>query len=157
MADYKLQARSVFDTLCAALDHNDWKYDKNAEKLRVDISATGEDLPMDVIISVEGDRGVVFLMSHLPVKTPEDKLIDMAIAVASANSGMRWGNFDYGIQGGQLYFRMAGCFIDSLLGEEFFQDMLMCAFSTIDKYNDRFLMLAKGMITVEKFIELDKQ
>lgn len=157
MADYKLQARGVFDTLCAALDHNDWKYDKNAEKLRVELTATGEDLPMKLIISVEADRGVVFLTSLLPVKTPEDKRIDMAIAVAAANRVLRWGNFDYSIQDGQLYFRMAGCFIDSLLGEEFLHDMVMFAFSTIDEYNDRFLMLVKGMITIEKFIDLNKQ
>ena len=157
MADYTLQAKGVFDTLCAALNHNDWKYEKNTEKLRIIVNARGDDLPMEVIISVEADRGVVFLMSRLPVKTPEDKRIDLALAVAAANDGMRWGNFDYDIRDGELYFRMAECFIDSLLGEECLYSMVMTAFSTIDDYNDRFLMLAKGMIDLEKFVEMDNQ
>jgi hypothetical protein len=35
--------------------------------------------------------------------------------------------------------------------------MIMTAASTVDNYNDRFFMLAKGRMTVQQFIEQDGQ
>ena len=125
MADNNdLLAKSVFDTLCAALDHDDWNYKKDAENLRIETGAQGDDLPIELNISVIPKSGAVLLMSQLPVKTPEDKRLEMAVAVAIANNGMRWGNFDYNVADGRIFFRMAGSYIDSLLGEEFFKNML---------------------------------
>lgn len=158
MADNnELQARSVFDTLCAALDQNNWNYQKDVEKLEISCSVRGEDLPIELIVKVRASGGVVSLISPIPVKTPEDKRIDLAVAVAVANNGMRWGNFDYDLQSGSIFFRMAGSFHDSLLGPKFFMNMVYTACSTIDKYNDRFLMLAKNLLNIEKFIELENQ
>lgn len=158
MADNnELQAKSVFDTLCAALDQDDWNYQKDTEKLEISCTARGEDLPIELIVQVSASKGVVSLFSPIPVKVPEDKRVDLAVAVAIANNGTRWGNFDYIIQDGHIFFRMAACFLDSLLGAEFFLNMMYTACGTVDKYNDRFLMLAKDMMNIEKFIALENQ
>ena len=158
MADNNdLLAKSVFDTLCAALDHDSWNYKKDAENLRIESGARGEDLPIELNISIQPKSGAVLLLSSIPVTTPEDKRIEMAVAVAVANNGMRWGNFDYHVADGRIFFRMAGSYLGNLLGEEFFKNMLYTGCSTIDRYNDRFLMLAKGLLTLEKFVELDQQ
>ena len=158
MADNnELLARSVFDTLCAALDSDNWKYQKDEENLEIKTGAQGDDLPMDLYIRVKAKNGVVSLISPLPVKVPEDKRVDLAVAMSVANDRMRWGNFDYDIQDGSIFYRMVACFIDSLLGPELFKAMVYMAANTIDKYNDRFLMLAKGIIDFEKFLELENQ
>lgn len=153
----EVQAKKVFDTLCAALDQEGWNYKKDGEEMEIACGARGEDLPIDLRIRVMADRGEILLTSHMPFKVPEDKTVDMAIAVAIANSGMRWGRFDYDIRDGSVFFCMAGIFLGSQLGTGFFRHMVGAACYTIDEYNDRFLMLTKGLLTIERFIALDQR
>ena len=47
---------------------------------------------------------------------------------------------------------MTNSFLESKISEEVFAYMLYCSCQTIDEYNDKFLMLAKGMISIEQFL-----
>lgn len=146
------QALHVFDTLCAMMEKNKWHYTPNSEKLFIDCKAQGDDLPIDINIRVDSLRRTVSLLSKLPCVAQEDKRIDMAIAVNAVNARIVDGSFDYDIKTGDLYFRMTNSFFESEIGGEVFEYMLICSFGTIDEYNDKFLMLAKGIITVEQFV-----
>ncbi len=92
----------------------------------------------------------------MPFKVPEDKISEMAIAVAVANNGLRDGSFDFDVSDGKILFRMTACYIDSILGKELYRMMLIVSSNTIDRYNDKFLMLSKGIVSLEQFIESDK-
>ena len=52
-----------------------------------------------------------------------------------------------------MMFRMTSSYRESTLCEELFKYMIMVASSTVDGYNDKLFMLAKGMITIQQFIE----
>lgn len=148
------QAQEVFATICQTLDSLDWKYDADKEKLWLSTGARGEDLPIDLKIKVDAKRYMVTVFSPIPFAVPEDKRLDMAAAVSVANNILADGNFDYDINNGHIFFRMTNCYRGSKLGNELFVYMVMCACKTVDDFNDRFLMLSKGMITMEKFIEI---
>ncbi|MBR6742530.1 MAG: hypothetical protein IKM09_03700, partial [Clostridia bacterium] len=92
------------------------------------------------------------LISHMPFVIHEDKRLDVAIAVTALNNRLVDGCFDYDIKSGHMFFRMTNSFIDSRLDEEVFAYMLFCACKTIDDYNDKFLMLDKGMLSLEQFL-----
>ena len=77
-----------------------------------------------------------------------------ALAVCVANDMMVHGSFDLDMSSGRIYFRMSNSFIDSQPGEELFFYLILCTCKMVDEYNDRFLMLAKDMIDLKKFIEL---
>ncbi len=156
MADEKLlaQAKAVFGTLRGALEGNDWKYRMDEENLTLECGATGEDLPIEFRVCVDADRRMVMVLSQLPYVIPEDKRLDVAVAVTAANYRLVDGSFDYDVATGRLYFRMTNSYIDSTLGAEVFLYMLYCAAATIDEYNDRYLMLSKGLLTVQQFLEL---
>lgn len=146
------QAKITFEALCHALDNNDWHYNKDEENLSITCGAQGEDLPMEIKIKIDLDRMLVLLFSFMPFDIQEDKRIDAAIAVSAINNALVDGSFDYDISSGSIYFRMSNSFIDSKLGEEVFLYMLYCSCQTIDEYNDKFLMLSKGILSVEQFI-----
>ena len=153
--ELKLQrAQQVYATMCAALDHNGWNYDRNDENLAISCVARGDDLPVELTMTVDARRQIVMVLSRLPVVIPEDKRIETVLAVAKANDLMVDGSFDLDMGSGKLYFRITNSFMDSQLGEEVFMYLILCACHTIDEYNDRFLMLAKGMMDLGKFIEL---
>lgn len=153
MSDEKLErAQKVYETLCATLDKHEWHYQKNEERLSIECGAQGEDLPMEITIRVDAERQLIMLLSHLPFIISEDKRLDVAIATSIANNGLVDGSFDFDITDGHMFFRMTSSFIESDIGSELFTYMLMVSCHTIDEYNDRFLMLGKGMMSIQDFI-----
>lgn len=149
-----LAAAQVYYDLCKMLDGEGWKYKKNVEELRIECGARGEDLPIELNIKVDAERQLVMVLSHLPYRIPEDKRIDIAIAVSVVNNRLVDGCVDYDITTGNLFFRMTNSYMDSTIGGEVYKYLLYCACQTIDSFNDRLLMLSKGMIDIAKFIEL---
>ena len=150
-------AQKTFLKLCSALDKHNWKYTKNLEELRIDCGAQGEDLPMDIVIKVEAKRMIIALLSKLPFTVQDAARLDMAIAVSAVNYLLVDGSFDYNITNGSLFFRMTNSFLESEMGDDMFTYMLMCSCITIDEYNDKFLMLAKGLMTIDQFIGMLNQ
>ena len=58
---------------------------------------------------------------------------------------------------GRLFFRMSNSYRGCLPGQEIFDYMIFTSCHTIDEYNDKFLMLSKGITTLEQFLEADKK
>lgn len=153
MAEEKLErAKKAYETLCATLDSKNWHYTKDEEKLSIDCGAQGEDLPMEIKMVVDAERQIVLLLSHMPFVIAEDKRLDVAIATSIVNNNLVDGSFDFDIPSGHMFFRMTSSFIDCEIGGELLMFMLMISFHTIDKYNDKFLLLAKGMIGIKDFM-----
>ncbi len=154
MAEEKdiLQAKAAYKTLCDALDHNGWHYEKKEEQFIIECGAQGEDLPMHVTVMVSPDRLMVNLLSHLPFTIPEEKRVDVAIAVTTVNNRLVDGSFDYDIGRGHLFFRMNNSIRESNISEEVFMYLILCSCQTIDNYNDKLLMLIKGTLTLEQFL-----
>lgn len=157
MADLQAQAKKVYATMVRALKAKDWHFREDAEKLTIVSSCTGDDIDMNFIIEVDADREVITFLSSMPFKAPEEKRVDVAIAVCVANYGMVNGSFDFDINDGEIRFRLTTSYCGCEIGEPFFMDMMSTALNTVDRYNDRFLMLAKGLMTLEQFIELRRK
>ena len=54
-----------------------------------------------------------------------------------------------------LSYRNSTCFVDGEIGAETFDLLIDIACTQIDRYNDRFFALEKGMLTLEDFISAD--
>lgn len=156
MADLKNleQAKVVYNTICRTLENNDWHYTGDDEKLKIECGARGEDLPMELSIYVDAERRLIMLISHLPFAIQEDKRLDVAIGVTAINNVLVNGCFDYDVATGNMIFRMTNSFIDSVIGEDTIKYMLFCSCQTIDEYNDKLLMLAKGMLSIEQLLKV---
>lgn len=154
MADEKdlMQALEVYKTLCEALDDKGWRYKKNEEKLEIECGVQGEDLPMDIRVWANPDRGIITLLSHMPFVVPQDKRLDAAVAVSVANNILVDGCFDYDIKDGHLFFRMTNSFRESRIGKDLLDYMILCSLQTIDDFNDKFLMLSKGLMSIDQFL-----
>lgn len=145
-------AQKVYATICSALDARGWHYGKDEEKLVVHFGVNGDDIPMQLIIAVDADRYMVRLLSPLPFKMSEGKRMEGAIAACAASYGMADGSFDYDLANGRIVFRMTACYRGSELGEGVFQYMISCACAMIDQYNDQFLAVDKGVMSISDFI-----
>lgn len=159
MSDEKVMksALSVYETACRALDAKEWKYKRHDDDLVISCGARGEDLPMDLLIVVNPRAQVVSVLSPMPYKITEDKRVEAAMAVCVANYGFINGSFDYDISDGEIRFRMVSSFRESILSEELINYMLMVTASTVDDYNDKFLAVSTGIMSLEQFIEWEQK
>ncbi|MCR4645542.1 MAG: YbjN domain-containing protein [Oscillospiraceae bacterium] len=148
-------AKNVYDTICRMFDSLEYHYDCHEEELAVHCTVQGDDLPMDIVLIVHAERELVTLLSPMPFPVPEERRMDMALAVNIANYGMVDGSFDFDLSSGEIRFRMTTSYIESILSEPLFQYMLACAAQTVDEYNDRFFMITKGMLSLEQFVEME--
>ena len=147
------KAKQVYDTMINMLDNRGWHYEEIEDELLIKSGVKGEDLPIEFIVMVKPKQQVVQFLSRLPFTMPEDKRIDGALAVCVANYRLVDGCFDYNLASGDILFRLTSSYRESTLGEDLFEYMILCAASTVDNYNDKFFMIAKGMMTIQQFIE----
>lgn len=150
------KAKEVYRTLLKMLDAKKFKYERHDEDLLIKSGIRGEDLPVEFLMVVIPKNEVVQFISPMPFNIAEDKRVEAAVAVAIANYGLINGSFDFDLSDGEIRFRLTTSYRDSTLGKDLFEYMMMVGASTVDNYNDKFLMLSKGIITVEQFMEQEK-
>ena len=153
----KQQAQKMYNIFCQTLDANDWKYKGNAEELKIECGAQGDDLPMELVIVMKENLQNLQLLSRMPYKIPEDKRLDVAVAISDVNNRLVHGGFDYNVADGNIYYRMVGNFSNFLWSQEICKYMLFCACKTIDEYNDKFLMVGKGIMSLEAFLKAENE
>ena len=157
MAEENLvKAKETYDCMCAMLDENNWHYEKIESDLTIKSAVKGDDLPIEFVMKVNPRNQVVSFISWMPFKIDEAKRLDMALAVCAANFGMADGSFDFDIESGALIFRLTTSYRESVLSKDIFEYMLYLSSATVDKYNDKFFMISKGMLSVQQFIESEK-
>ena len=149
------KARQVYESFHGMLDSKRWRYDKNDEEMTITTGVKGDDLPIDLFVSIRPRQEIVHLRSVFPFHVPQGKRVDCAIAVAVANYGLCDGSFDYDVNDGEISFRLTSSYRESTLGNDLFEYMLMVSAGTVDDYNDRLLKLSKGEITLQQFIEME--
>ena len=146
------RALELFEFMCKTLDKANWLYVKG-DGLVINCGAKGKDLPMPVSIEIDEKRKQIVLVSVIPIMTPKEKLADMALALCAVNHSLLTGNFEMDLDGGNVLFRMVNSYEDSDIGEQVFLNMLFPALNCVETYNDKFLELSLGNISVESFFE----
>lgn len=147
------KAKRVFETLCASIENRGWHFRKEEELLLVHFGVTGDDIPMRFIMVVDAERQLVRIMSRLPFKMDEDNRIEGAIATCVATNRLANGCFDYDITDGSITFRMTASYRESDIGEGLFLYMIDSSANIVDDYNDKFLALNKGLISIQDFLD----
>ena len=151
------QAQRTYETMCEMFDEMGFKYTPHDDDRVVTCTIHGDDIPMEFTIFVFPQRQMVSFICNMPFTVPEDIRPDMAIAISVANNGLMDGNFDFSIDSGAIRFRLTESFADSILGKEVFRYMISVAASTVDDYNDKFLMMCKGYMSLTQFLEAEEE
>lgn len=145
-------AVQTYNTLCTAIEKRNWKYDRDDEEMTVYFGVNGDDLPMRLILRVDEERQVLQALSPLPFEMSESKRIEGAIAACAASYGLADGYFEYDLSDGMIVYKLSTSFRESILSESVMHYMMDCTTAIVDEYNDKFLALEKGFISLEDFI-----
>ena len=93
------------------------------------------------------------LYSRLPMTVPEDKRIDAALGITAINMYTVDGCFEFKQQTGEIFYRMTELYHGIKMTEQMLEYMLFVSCKTVDDYNDKLLMLIKGIMSIEEFIK----
>lgn len=147
------QAKQTYDNLCKMLDERGWKYERVDGDLTIKSGIKGDDLPIEFLVRVNPRNEIVSFLSLLPFNVDESKRVDMALAVCAANYCLADGSFDYNLSSGKIIFRLTSSYKNSILSADLFEYMIMVSAATVDVYNDKFFMISKGVLSIQKFLE----
>ena len=157
MGNYDMKkANEVYASICNMLDTRGWHYDKIEEMLVIKSGVKGDDFPIEFVLRVNPVNEIISFISLLPFNVEESKRLDLALAVCAANFGLADGSFDYNLKDGSILFRLTTGYRESILSDNLLERMILIAAATVDKYNDQFFMIAKGMLPVEQFIAAEQ-
>ena len=150
------EAREVFRTMRRVLNARGLTPDSSdidEGRMIISIEVEGHDLPQPTFIDVNDKYDIIRLISPIPGDIPEDKRIDAAVAVVVANNGLPEGRFDLDMSDGEITYTVEHYYKGGEFTEETGDHLLGTCFIITDMYNDKFFMLGKGLLSLEKFIE----
>lgn len=141
------QAKRIYDTLCSAFKDMDWEFEED-EGFVIESGAMGEDSHIRIRAEVDADRMLVILMSPIEFDVPENRRVDVALAVSAINNSLACGSFDYNFLSGEIIFRLTTSYRDSLISKSLFEYMILSSCKTVDEYNGLLLGVVEGDVTL---------
>ena len=146
-------ADKMYSTLVTLLEEKNLHFDRDDEKRVVSFSMIGDDIPIDIRIIVDARRQLIVLYSSLPFTVPEDKKDVVSKAVCKTNWNLVDGDFDYDPESGHIVFRLTACYIESVIGKELLDHLVSLSVYYVDEYNDKLLMVSKGVVSYEQYAQ----
>ena len=149
------EAKAVFESLVNHLNniHLNFAQEELEDRFVIRFNMSGDDIPMRFFLYVNPNQRIITLHSPQPVTFPADKLDIGCKAICAINYRLSDGDFQIDIRDGEVLFNMSNSYADSLISDEVFNYMLGMSINMVDEFNDKLLMLSKGLISLEQFIK----
>lgn len=149
-----IKANAIFEDICGTLSAMGRTFLRKTDKdYAVDFNVPSNDIPIRIIISLDVENERIKLESCLPINILPEKHFDIALAVNEVNCIIVNGSFDFDCIDGSLFFKMANSYKNSELNTELYKYMIETARETVDLYNDKFLKVARNLISLREFLK----
>lgn len=151
MSEYNPTAAEVFQDLCSYFDKIELHYETIDGKY-VKFSVKGEDLPIDLSVGVQEKPGLICLYGLLPFKAPEEKVVEICMVLALINNRLAAGRFEFDFSHRTISFSMTLFYKEVRMTHSLYELLVMGSCKVIDDYNDKLLLLCKGLTSFEDFL-----
>lgn len=148
-----LMSKKMFSQFCSVLDELEIKYTPHEDDLHISFTVVGNDVPALYDIEFNTDFQMIRILSKMPFVVPEDKRFDVGKAVTIVNFELANGNFDFCYRDGEILFRISTGYKNSVISKDLMRQLLIVSFMTVERYNDKFLFVAQGIIKPEDLKE----
>ena len=149
------EAKVIFDSLVSHLNNIKLNFaqEELEDRFVIRFNMNGDDIPMRFFLYINPNQRIITLHSPQPVKFPEDKIDLGCKAVCAINYRLTDGDFQIDIRDGEVLFNMSNSYAGSLISDEVFNYMLGMSINIVDEFNDKLLMLSKGLIDLDALLE----
>ena len=119
----------------------------------IEIGGKGKDLSMNFKITFDVKNEAIVLYSPMPFNFDEEKMVEGALVCSMLTDRFREGSFDFNVTQGSITFRLVNVVMGMTVSSELCAHMFELAVHTVDLYNDKLFMVAKGMLTPQEFYD----
>ena len=146
------KAKKIYNSLVKSLKEIEWNFSQNDEGLSTYSTMGTDDFPVDMYMKVFPELEIISLSSEIPFVIPEDKKINIIVAINLINAKINIGNFEYNDQNKKIVYRLSTSYIGlEEVTKELANSLIFAIGSIVDKYNDKFFMLIKGKLSLKDF------
>lgn len=148
--------RKVFQQMVSYLRNemnlNFEEYERE-DRFGIEFNMSGDDLPMKFFIDIRPGNAVVKIRSSLPVKFDGDKLELGCQAVTVINYRLSVGRFYIDPRDGEVIYDLVSYYSGSRVNNKLFEALIGISVNIVDEFNDKLLLLAKDMYTLDALKE----
>ena len=148
-----IAAKSVYQAIASALDKQQYRYKSDPDNLCFYLGFSTDCLNIELHISIDPQHEVFHFISILPFTFPEDKLLEGAMVATIANHNLIHGNFDFDFSTGNMLFKLTNYYLNGYINEDCVVSLLEITLHTVNQYDDQFLAVAKGYMSISDFID----
>lgn len=147
-------ALNIYSDMCDVLDENEFVYDKDDDKLRVELFvANTNNISIKFIMMINIEMQTIMLTSPIDLKMSEDKQMEGILSACIASNNLPDGSFDYDLPNRSVSFRLTFSYKGSLVGKGLFLRLICYSYSIVSKYVVKFSDINKGILSIDKFYE----
>ena len=145
------EGRAVFESLVQHLNNIKLNFaqEEQEDRFMIKFNMSGDDIPMRFFIYVNPAHQIITLHSPISVKFPADKIDIACKALCAINYRLTDGDFQIDIRDGEVLYNMSNSYAGSLISNDVFNYMLGMSINIVDEFNDKLLMLSKGLIDMD--------
>lgn len=152
MTEFTKEAQAVLNVFAEVLDKRLWHYERDDAQYMIRLKVIGNDLPMQLIIRADAVQGTVMLCSQMPVVISCEKILEAAMIVNAYNDGRAFGSLELNPANGIIIFRLSTNIAKAMLNAETCIRIIDFALKQIDTYNDKFILLNVGRLSMEEIL-----
>ena len=147
-------ADRAYAALCSAMERGDLSFRKY-ERIPVLRFRVEDEGPIQrFVIRLNRAYELITLNASLPIRVPEERRIEMAVAVCRATSVLLNGCFGYNLQEGTVFFRLTAPLRGCEYSEAYFACMVECATEIVSEFSDLLGKVAAGELSLPEFMNM---
>lgn len=147
----KSSEEKLYKRICDFYDKKGVSYQYDDEHRMTLVINDKRDVPVNLLVSVEAEPLTLRICGHLPFKIPEESQEMMSRALQAINQRLPVGHFRMYVPDGTLDYRVNFPLIGIQYDDEWLENVLSEAYSTVTGRDEKILALLRGEMTFEEF------
>lgn len=145
----------AFLELQCFLDRLKLSYEQVENELVLRIRYPAKFVPLTCFAQIDPEWQQFVFYVLIPIKVTEDLRLAIAEYLTRVNYGLRIGNFEMDYEDGELRYKSAVSFKNEQLTQNWIENAVLPAISTVDRYSPGFVkMIRSGKTAAEAFAEI---
>jgi hypothetical protein len=128
-------AKSVKDAVCKALDSFDYKYEVSEDEPVVYLTATGEDMPIGMVLAADDKHKTLNIYCRLMFQVPPGKMDELTVELNKINNTINNGSFLLDSDEGFISFKVIHSYIDGVPSQDLIKHLIKLSFQTADLHD----------------------
>lgn len=141
----------LYKNICDYYDKKGISYQRDDEQYLTLMTKKDRDVPVNLFVSPEDQPLALRICARLPFKVPEKDWEMMVLALQALNQRLPVGSFHMYMPSGTLDYRVSHPLEDIQCDEEWLENVLNDALSTVTGRDEKILSLLRGEISFQEF------